>query len=137
MIRKELENFYINLEEQVVRPLLDGMEFDRISGAENLLLEGKFIETEIWKVVDRMKWDKALGLDDFTIFFFQNCWDIVKGDLLKVFDEFYYLEEFNGHLNNAFIQLTPMKQNAKELKDFRPFSLLSSVYKIISKTLLG
>lgn len=92
MIKKEVENFYINLymEEQVVRLLLYGIEFDRISEAENNLLEGKFTENEIWEVVDSMKGDKVLGSEGFTISFFKNCWDIIKGDLLKVFDEFYY-----------------------------------------------
>lgn len=54
---------------------------------------------------------------------------------MNVFEEFYYSEEFYDHLNNTFIQLIPKKHNAKELKDFRPISLLSSVYKIISKML--
>lgn len=50
-------------------------------------------------------------------------------------EEFYYLEEFYDHLNNTFIALIPKKKAAKEMKDFRPISLLSSVYKIIAKML--
>lgn len=56
-------------------------------------------------------------------------------DLLKVFDEFYISEEFYNHLNNTFITLIPKKRGARDLKDFRPISLLNSVYKIIAKTL--
>lgn len=78
-----------------------------------------------------MKGDKTPGLDGFTISFFQKCWDIIKVDLMKVFVEFYESEEFYNHLNNTFIALIPKKQNVKELKDFRPISLLSSVYKIL------
>lgn len=53
---------------------------------------------------------------------------------MKVFEEFYYSEEFYEHLNNTFITLIPKTHNAKVLKDFRPISLLSSVYKIISNS---
>lgn len=54
---------------------------------------------------------------------------------MNVFDEFYYSGEFYEHPNNCFIRLIPKKNNAKNLKDYRPTSLLSSVYKIIAKTL--
>lgn len=82
-----------------------------------------------------MKGDKAPDSDGFTISFYQHCWDIIKSDLLKVFDEFYISEEFYEHINNTFITLIPKKRFAKELKDFKPISLLSNVYKIIAKTL--
>lgn len=54
---------------------------------------------------------------------------------MNVFIEFYYLKVFYDHLNNTFFTLIPKNCTARELKDYRPISLLSSVYKIISKTL--
>lgn len=54
---------------------------------------------------------------------------------MKVIEEFHYEGEFYKQLNNIFITLIPKKKDAKELKDFRPTSLLSSVYKIILKVL--
>lgn len=136
-IREEVEVYYKKLysEEHSYRPLLDGMDFNKISMIDNSLLERRFSEKEVWRVVSGMKGDKAPGPDGFTIFFFQKCWDIIKGDLLKVFEEFYYSEEFYNHLNNSFTTFIPKKHNARILKDFHPISLLSSVYKIISKVL--
>lgn len=54
---------------------------------------------------------------------------------MEVFDEFCYLEEFYEHINDTFIVLIPKQHDAHELKDYCPISLLSSVYKIISKVL--
>lgn len=41
--------------------------------------------------------------------------------------------EFDCHLNNTFIALILRKNDALEVKDYRPISLLHSVYKIVSK----
>lgn len=134
-----MEKYYVNLfkEEFPSRPLLEGMNFDRISNQEKILLELPFSEEEVRKMIFNMKGDKTPGPNGFTISFFQNCWEIVKVDLLKVFEEFHELEEFYSHLTNTFIALIPKKSNATELKDFRPISLLSSVYKIIVKVLMS
>lgn len=52
-------------------------------------------------------------------------------------DEFYYSEEFYDHLSNTFITIIPKKKRALELRDYCPISILSNVYKIISKLLVG
>lgn len=82
-----------------------------------------------------MKGEKAPGPNGFSIFFFQKCWNIIKYDFMEVLEEFYYLEEFYEHLNETLIVLIPKCPDAKDLKDYRPINLLSSVYKIISKVL--
>ena len=56
-------------------------------------------------------------------------------------DVFLAVNDFfvNGHLprgcNSSFIALIPKIQDAKFVKDFRPISLIGSVYKIIAKIL--
>lgn len=39
------------------------------------------------------------------------------------------------HLNSTFIVLVPKKDRSFKLKDFRPISLLTSIYKIVAKVL--
>ena len=82
-----------------------------------------------------MDGDKAPGLDGFSLAFFQDCWEVVKGDFMVVFDEFHAQGKFVKGINSTFISLIPKIQGAKEIKDFRPISLVGGVYKIIAKVL--
>lgn len=36
---------------------------------------------------EKMVKDKASGIDGFSMGFFKTCWDVVKEDLMKVFQE--------------------------------------------------
>jgi hypothetical protein len=42
---------------------------------------------------------------------------------------------FEKSLNASFIALIPKKQNASNICDFRPISLIGSVYKLLAKVL--
>lgn len=67
--------------------------------------------------------------------FFQKCWDSIKDDLLKVFGKFFERGRMNIAMKSIFIALIPKNDGARELGDYRPISLVSSLYKIISKVL--
>jgi hypothetical protein len=67
--------------------------------------------------------------------FFQACWDVVRVDIMKVFDEFHARGLFEQSLNASFISLIPKVPRANSIKDFRPISLVGGIYKIIAKVL--
>lgn len=54
---------------------------------------------------------------------------------MNAFQNFYEQEMFEKSFNATFIALIPKKKGANELRDFRPISLISSIYKIFSKVL--
>ncbi|RVW25182.1 Transposon TX1 uncharacterized 149 kDa protein [Vitis vinifera] len=81
--------------------------------------------------------DKAPGPDGFTIAVFQDCWDVIKEDLVRVFAEFHRSGIINQSTNASFIVLLPKKSLTKKISDFRPISLITSLYKIIAKVLSG
>ncbi|RVW15726.1 putative ribonuclease H protein [Vitis vinifera] len=89
---------------------------------------------ESWRVEDR---DKAPGPDGFTIAVFQDCWDVIKEDLVRVFAEFHNSGIINQNTNASFIVLLPKKSQSKKISDFRPISLITCLYKIIAKVLSG
>jgi hypothetical protein len=41
-------------------------------------------QKEIKEALDQMSLDKALGPDGFTARSYQNCWDIIKANLIKL-----------------------------------------------------
>jgi hypothetical protein len=59
----------------------------------------------------------------------------VKGDIMVVFADFQSHGKFVKSINSTFILLIPKFHGAKEIKDFRPISLVGGVYKIIAKVL--
>ena len=59
----------------------------------------------------------------------------MEKDILAVFDEFFQYFNLEKSLNATFITLIPKKIDASNIRDFRPISLVGSVYKILAKVL--
>jgi hypothetical protein len=136
-IKAQIIEFYKSLYTEDVgrRPLLDDLQFSSISSDEAVWLERLFEEEEIFHAVSNMNGDKAPGPDGFPMSFFHACWPILRADLLAVFSEFHEFGSFQRSLNATFLTLIPKKTNAVEVRDFRPISLVSIVYKILAKVL--
>jgi hypothetical protein len=132
-----LVKFYQGLfsDDDVRRPLLDGMGFSSIDDSDRVLLDRCFTEDEVCGVVRNMAGDKAPGPDGFSLAFFQSCWDIIKQDVMSVFHDFHDTRNFVKSINVTFLALIPKKPGAQECKDFRPISLVTGMYKIIAKVL--
>ncbi|GJX44705.1 RNA-directed DNA polymerase, eukaryota [Tanacetum coccineum] len=89
--------------------------------------------------VKRAVWDcganKSPGPDGFTFEFFCKFWKTLDQDVFQAVSDFFE----NGHIprgcNASFIALIPKIHDAKIVKDFRPISLIGSIYKIITKIL--
>ena len=54
---------------------------------------------------------------------------------MLMFKDFFESGKFVRSMNSTFIVLVPKEARAEELKDFRPISLVNSLYKLISKVL--
>ena len=96
-------------------------------------LQRPFEEMEIKIAVFECDGNKAPGPDGFPLAVFQTQWEVVKEDLLKVFQEFYNSGIINSVVNETYTCLIPKKTNSSKIRDFRPISLVTSLYKIIAK----
>lgn len=89
-ITDEIVRFYSSLYQEPFswRPLLDNLEFDSIYGEEAEWLERPFDVDEVIGVVRSLNGDKALGPDGFSLAFYHSCWDVIKDDVISMFNEF-------------------------------------------------
>ena len=117
------------------RPTMDGLDFACIEEEERLSLEKEFTKEEVIQVLREMEGDKAPGPDGFTVAFFHKCWSVVEKDVMDFFDCFQRHSVSERSINASFLTLTPKKCNVVNIKDFRPISLVGSVYKLLSKVL--
>ena len=90
-----------------------------------------FLKEGLGCAIFQLNRDKALGPDDFTIALYQDYWDVIKEDLMKFFQEFHSRGIVNQSTNVTFIALVPKRSQTSKISDFRPISLITSLYKII------
>ena len=62
--------------------------------------------------------DKAPGPDGMTMAFLQHNWATLKGDVMRMFAEFFSTEKFVASLNSTFIALFLRKLGQLILKTF-------------------
>lgn len=115
-------------------PALDNLDFASISEDSPSWLEIEFEEREVWDAVFNLRGDKAPGPNGFPMAFFQQFWDLLKEDAMAFMREFHSRGKLFKSIR-ASITLIPNKRGVDRLKDFRPISLISSIYKILDKVL--
>jgi hypothetical protein len=116
-------------------PTLTGLSFQTLVSKEANSLVLSFGEDKVLEAVRCMFGDKAPGPNGFTMAFYQACWGVVKTDVMRVMHHFHQYGTFARSLNATFVVLIPKKAGTTEVKDFRPITLVGSMYKIISKVL--
>jgi hypothetical protein len=65
--------------------------------------------------------------------FYQKFWDIIKGDLMIMFQELQSGDLLLYSLNFGVISLIPKAQDVNHIQQHRPICLLNISYKIFTK----
>jgi hypothetical protein len=119
----------------MVRPGIDNLQFRQLSQTESRGLTKPFSEAEVKEAV----WDcdsyKSPGPDGINFGFYKDFWENLRGDVMRFVSEFHRNGKLAKGINSTFIALIPKIDNPQRLNDFRPISLVGSLYKILAKVL--
>jgi len=107
----------------------------KISSEDNDFLCRPFSEEEIKYVIFQMEHNKAAGPDAIPIEFFQTYWEIIKVDIMEMFEDFHKGKLDVSRFNYGIITLLPKISDASRIQQFRPICLLNCIYKWITKVL--
>ena len=113
-IVREIVGFYEKLyshEDPVFRGF-EGVEWEGITNFLSSWIERPFTEEEVKQAVFECDGSKAPGPDGYSMVVFQSQWNILKRDIMKVFDEFYSSGIINEITNETYIRLIPKKLNS-------------------------
>ncbi|GJY40840.1 RNA-directed DNA polymerase, eukaryota [Tanacetum coccineum] len=106
-----------------------------ISEDQSQDLEREVSKQEIKTAVWGCGTDKSPGPDGFSFGFYRHFWPVIEHDVYMAVNHFFIHGEIPPGCNSSFIALIPKVPDANLVKDFRPISLIGSIYKIIAKIL--
>ena len=143
-ILKETKNFYKNLwgiadvvnetEQNTYLNFIDQIKFD----TEHLHEINKFInENEIEIAIDSLNSDAAPGSDGLTAQFYKIFKKLILTDLYEVFNNIFLKGKMPKTMREAIVKLLYKKNDHKNIRNWRPISLLNTDYKILSKIIVN
>ena len=134
------EGFYANLfsREEIdlvtQQELFSGLSL-HLSQAEHDSCEGLLLLPEISAALRSMCRNKSPGPDGLSVEFYCKFWDLIGPILLDVFNTCYADSNLCDSMKTSNTRLVFKKGDRKNLKNWRPISLLNVDYKICSKAL--
>lgn len=143
-ILKETELFYKKLYTSVdendenidIEKYIDQNDVIKLTDTESDSLEGLLNFNEISNTLYNMKNDKSPGLSGYSAEFFKTFWRQLGYFVLRSINFGYIKGELSITQRQGIITCIPKENKAKQfLKNWRPLTLLDTVYKIASGTI--
>ncbi|GJW26765.1 RNA-directed DNA polymerase, eukaryota [Tanacetum coccineum] len=117
------------------RALLDLNFTNSLTNEQKEDLEQDITKEEVKRAVWDCGVDKSPGPDGFSFYFYRHFWSMIEDDVFGAVEYFFINGDIPNGCNSNFIALIPKIIDANMVKDFRPISLIGSLYKIIAKLL--
>ena len=105
----------------------------KLSEEEKNNLELPFTEDELGIALEGANSRSAPGLDGISTSFIKRFWFIFRSPLARYATETFRKKSLTNSFKGSMIKLIPKKGAAKDIRKWRPISLLGCMYKIISR----
>jgi len=114
---------------------LEEVDFKSLPEAVSLSMVEVFSETEVKEAVWMCVGSKSPGPYGFNFNFIKSNWETLKEDIMEVVYSFQESGIFPMGCNESFIALVPKVKDPVMIDQFRPISLVGTMYKIITKAM--
>jgi hypothetical protein len=104
---------------------------------ESLALEADVTMEELDEAVNSCNLNSAPGVDGISNRYIRKLWQYFREPLLWYTNKCLRSGKMTEIFNTALIKLIPKKGDCKQIKNWRPISLLSCFYKVVSKVVNG
>ncbi len=107
----------------------------KLTDSERIILDAPLTVAELDQSIDKCNVRSAPGIDGYSNMFIKQFWRYFRIPLHKYALCCYDKGLLTTNFRSASIKLIPKKGNSTQLKNWRPISLLSNMYKIISRAI--
>jgi hypothetical protein len=107
----------------------------KLSQQEKDSLEAPLTVEELDISIEKSNKKSATGQDGFPNKLLLKCWRYIRLPLLNYANHCFNTGILTHNFRSACIKLIPEKGDQTKLKNWRPISLLSNVYKILSRAI--
>ena len=124
------------LNSNLIDTTLDTVAIPKLSATQKFTLNKEFNLTELSKALHKMKNNKTPGTDGFPADFYKVFWNKLKHIIMRAFQEFYRQGKMSITARTGILTCLPKGNKPRDLlKNWRPLTMLSVPYKLISSTL--
>ena len=95
------------------------------------------LNTEILKALSSLKPCKAPGVDGLHARFFQHFWHILESSVIDKILTIFATKRIPSYLNHTLVTLILKRNGPEVLGHFRPISLCTTIYKMVSKIIIN
>uniref|UniRef100_A0A3Q2WQW7 Reverse transcriptase domain-containing protein n=1 Tax=Haplochromis burtoni TaxID=8153 RepID=A0A3Q2WQW7_HAPBU len=139
-ILKVAHSFYTNLykeqsmDEETVESFISKLT-QKLDPEDSIILDESITLEEITRAMESMQDNKSPGMDGLPKEYYQAFWEQLSPSLCKVYKEAWDKGVWSTSMNTGAISLLWKKGTKKNLRNWRPLTLLGVDIKILSKAL--
>jgi len=111
------------------------LDLPRLSAEEALQLEEPITKQEIQAALLDCSPSKAPGYDGFNLKCLKEVWPIVGEEFCSYILQFFQSGKMHPSFNTTWVTLVPKKPGVITIADYRPISMVGSLYKVIAKVI--